>query len=62
MRQVLEEFPSAAAVLHEALAVELLNLTDSLERVRGRFFASNEAETLPAPDQAFPIGNTLARG
>jgi len=62
MRQVLEEFPSAAAVLHEALAVEVLSLTDGLKRVRGRFFTSDEAESPLTPDQAFPIGNTLARG
>ncbi len=48
MRQVLEEFPSAAAVLHEALAVKLLSLTDGLERVRGRFLALLDAASLDA--------------
>jgi hypothetical protein len=33
MRRVLEEFPDAAASIHEAMAEELTRLTDDLERV-----------------------------
>ena len=43
MRRVLEEFPSAAAALHQAHAAELASLTDGLERVRERFQALDAA-------------------
>jgi CRP-like cAMP-binding protein len=43
MRQVLEEFPSAAAALHEAMAAEVAGLTEGLERVRERFLALDAA-------------------
>ncbi len=35
MRRVLEEFPGAAAAIHDALAADLADLSDGLERVRG---------------------------
>jgi CRP-like cAMP-binding protein len=35
MRRVLEEFPGAAAAIHDALAADLADLTHGLERVRG---------------------------
>lgn len=35
MRRVLEEFPDAAAAIHDALAADLADLSDGLERVRG---------------------------
>jgi len=62
MRRVLEEFPSAAAALHEAMAAEVLSLTSSLERVRERFLALDAIEGAVTPDEPFPIGNALAHG
>ncbi|AWN34936.1 cyclic nucleotide-binding domain-containing protein [Methylobacterium radiodurans] len=35
MRRVLEEFPDAAAAIHDALAEDLAGLSQGLERVRG---------------------------
>ncbi|WP_375466313.1 cyclic nucleotide-binding domain-containing protein [uncultured Methylobacterium sp.] len=37
MRRVLEEFPDAAAAIHDALAEDLSGLSRNLERVRGLF-------------------------
>lgn len=37
MRRVLEEFPDAAAAIHDALAEDLSGLSRNLERVRGMF-------------------------
>jgi CRP-like cAMP-binding protein len=39
MRRVLEEFPASAKQIHAALASELLELSDGLERVRSRLAA-----------------------
>ncbi len=35
MRRVLEEFPDAAAAIHDTLAEDLAGLAQGLERVRG---------------------------
>ncbi|MBO1906057.1 Crp/Fnr family transcriptional regulator [Microvirga sp. 3-52] len=53
MRRVLEEFPDAAASIHEAMAEELTRLTEGLERVRQQLIAIDGGE-LPAvpPDEA----------
>ena len=48
MRRVLEEFPDAAAAMHEAMADELARLTDGLERVRRQLIAI-DAIAVPAP-------------
>lgn len=45
MRRVLEEFPSAAAALHQAHAAELASLAEGLESVRERFQALDAAES-----------------
>ena len=37
MRRVLEEFPAAAAAIHDTLAVDLAGLVADLDRVRGLF-------------------------
>jgi hypothetical protein len=39
MRRVLEEFPSAAAAIEQALADDLAQLTDGLDRVRDLLLA-----------------------
>jgi hypothetical protein len=48
VRRVLEEFPDAAAAMHQAMADELARLTDSLERVRQKLIAI-DAIVVPAP-------------
>jgi CRP-like cAMP-binding protein len=45
MRRVLEEFPSAAAAMQDAMAEELARLTQGLERVRQRLIAIDGEET-----------------
>jgi hypothetical protein len=49
MRRVLEEFPDAAASIHDAMAEELTRLTDDLERIpqqlRVEAFASMDPPT-----------------
>ncbi|SCY43705.1 cyclic nucleotide-binding domain-containing protein [Microvirga guangxiensis] len=47
MRRVLEEFPSAAAAMQDAMAEELARLTQGLERVRQQLIAI-DGEELPA--------------
>ncbi len=37
MRRVLEEFPSAAQAIHDAMALDLVTFTDDLDRVRAKF-------------------------
>lgn len=44
MRRVLEEFPDAAAAIHDAMAEELARLTDGLERVRQQLIAIDGGE------------------
>jgi CRP-like cAMP-binding protein len=44
MRRVLEEFPSAAAAIHQALATDLTILAGGLERVRRRLLAIGAGE------------------
>ena len=39
MRRVLEEFPDAAAAIHDAMAEELTRLAEGLERVRQQLIA-----------------------
>ena len=53
MRRVLEEFPDAAAAIQEAMAEELIRLTEGLERVRQQLIAI-DGEEIPAkaPDEA----------
>jgi CRP-like cAMP-binding protein len=52
MRRVLEEFPHAAAAIHEAMADELTRLTEGLERVRQQLLAIDGGETPPQqPDE-----------
>jgi CRP-like cAMP-binding protein len=48
MRRVLEEFPSAAAAMHQAMAEELMRLTQGLEQVRQQFIAIDGGEEIPA--------------
>jgi CRP-like cAMP-binding protein len=50
MRRVLEEFPDAAAAIHEAMAEELTRLTEGLERVRQQLIAI-DGEDRPAVPQ-----------
>ena len=45
MRRVLEEFPDAAAAIHEAMAEERPRLTEGLERVRKKPMAIDGEET-----------------
>jgi CRP-like cAMP-binding protein len=45
MRRVLEEFPSAAAAIQDAMAEELGELTQGLEQVRRRLIAIDGEET-----------------
>jgi CRP-like cAMP-binding protein len=53
MRRVLEEFPDAAAAIHEAMAEELARLTEGLERVRQQLLAIDGGDTPPQqPDEA----------
>lgn len=47
MRRVLEEFPDAAAAIHDAMAEELARLTEGLERVRQQLIAI-DGEAIPA--------------
>jgi CRP-like cAMP-binding protein len=49
MRRVLEEFPDAAAAIHEAMAEELDRLTEGLERVRRQLIAI-DGDPAPVPD------------
>ena len=49
MRRVLEEFPDAAAAIHDAMADELTRLTEGLERVRQQLLAIDGGETLAQP-------------
>ncbi|MGO4570797.1 cyclic nucleotide-binding domain-containing protein [Microvirga sp. 2TAF3] len=44
MRRVLEEFPAAAAAMHEAMAQDLTRLTRSLEHVRQKLIAIDGEE------------------
>lgn len=52
MRRVLEEFPQAAAAMHDAMAEDLTRLTRSLEHVRRKLIAI-DGEEIPAtgPDE-----------
>jgi CRP-like cAMP-binding protein len=54
MRRVLEEFPDAAAAIHEAMADELTRLTEGLERVRQQLLAIDGGDNTPPerPDEA----------
>ncbi len=52
MRRVLEEFPDAAAAIHEAMAEELTRLTEGLERVRQQLLAIDGGDDPAAPDEA----------
>jgi CRP-like cAMP-binding protein len=53
MRRVLEEFPSAAAAMHQAMAEELTRLTDGLEQIRRQLIAiDGEERPAPQPDKA----------
>ena len=47
MRRVLEEFPEAAAAIHDAMAEELTRLAEGLERVRQQLIAIDGGETPP---------------
>jgi CRP-like cAMP-binding protein len=49
MRRVLEEFPDAAAAIHDAMADELTRLTEGLERVRQQLLAIDGGEN-PTPE------------
>ncbi|MBJ6128043.1 cyclic nucleotide-binding domain-containing protein [Microvirga splendida] len=51
MRRVLEEFPDAAAAIHDAMAEELARLTEGLERVRQQLIAIDGEE---APAESRP--------
>ena len=51
MRRVLEEFPDAAAAIHDAMAEELTRLTEGLERVRQQLLAIDGGETPAAPQE-----------
>ena len=57
MRRVLEEFPDAAAAIHDAMAEDLTRLTEGLERVRQQLIAI-DGEEIPAalPDEGKPRG------
>ncbi|MBF9198225.1 cyclic nucleotide-binding domain-containing protein [Microvirga terrestris] len=48
MRRVLEEFPDAAAAIHDAMAEELTRLTEGLERVRQQLLAIDGGDTSAA--------------
>ncbi|MCB5174719.1 cyclic nucleotide-binding domain-containing protein [Microvirga lenta] len=47
MRRVLEEFPTAASAMHQAMTEELTRLSDGLERVRRHLIAIDGGE-IPA--------------
>ena len=49
MRRVLEEFPDAAAAIHDAMAEELSRLAEGLERVRQQLIAI-DGEEVPAEE------------
>lgn len=49
MRRVLEEFPDAAAAIHEVMAEELTRLTEGLERVRQQLLAIDGEESPAVP-------------
>jgi CRP-like cAMP-binding protein len=52
MRRVLEEFPNAAAAMHQAMAEELTRLTDGLEQVRRQLIAiDGEERPVPQTDE-----------
>jgi CRP-like cAMP-binding protein len=52
MRRVLEEFPNAAAAMHQAMAEELTRLTDGLEQVRRQLIAiDGDKGPVPDPDE-----------
>ena len=51
MRRVLEEFPDAAAAIHEAMAEELTRLTEGLERVRQQLLAIDGGEDPAVPQE-----------
>lgn len=51
MRRVLEEFPDAAAAIHEAMAEELTRLTEGLERVRQQLIAIDGEDRPAAPQE-----------
>jgi CRP-like cAMP-binding protein len=44
MRRVLEEFPNAAAAMHQAMVAELGSLSEGLERVRQKLIAIDGKE------------------
>ncbi|MEE1655772.1 Crp/Fnr family transcriptional regulator [Microvirga sp. CF3062] len=49
MRRVLEEFPDAAAAIHEVMVEELTRLTEGLERVRQQLLAIDGEESPAVP-------------
>ena len=51
MRRVLEEFPSAAAAMHDAVAQELDRLTQGLEGVRRKLIAIDDEPQAPKKDE-----------
>ncbi|MDF2973715.1 MAG: cyclic nucleotide-binding protein, partial [Microvirga sp.] len=51
MRRVLEEFPDAAAAIHDAMADELTRLTEGLERVRQQLLAIDGDTPPRQPDE-----------
>ncbi|MXQ11815.1 cyclic nucleotide-binding domain-containing protein [Microvirga makkahensis] len=51
MRRVLEEFPSAAAAMQQAMAEELARLTQGLERVRQQLIAIDGEESPARPPE-----------
>jgi CRP-like cAMP-binding protein len=51
MRRVLEEFPDAAAAIHDAMAEELTQLTEGLERVRQQLLAIDGGDDPAAPQE-----------
>lgn len=52
MRRVLEEFPDAAAAIHEAMTEDLTRLTEGLERVRQQLLAIDGDTPPQQPDEA----------
>jgi len=46
MRRTLEEFPDCACIVHDALAEDLLELTDGLENVRKKFMNDEDDKKL----------------
>ncbi|KFG69654.1 Crp/Fnr family transcriptional regulator [Microvirga sp. BSC39] len=51
MRRVLEEFPDAAAAIHDAMADELTRLTEGLERVRQQLLAIDGDDDPAVPQE-----------